>query len=102
MGDICKAARAAVESLEMRPVMFETEPAGGEDSWRALLDRVARGRVWRAGPARVSPTEEEFNEARERGIELLAVVQQVDRHELAQQEFIARVRGSWEDGHFAP
>ncbi len=111
MGDTRKAARSAVDSLEMRPVMFETEPAAGEDSRRALLDRVATCDVLllllgaeygEPGQRGVSPTEEEFNEARERGIEVLALVQRVEEREPAQQAFIQRVRGTWEQGHFAP
>jgi Domain of unknown function (DUF4062) len=40
MATIRAAARAAVESLDMRPVMFETQPASAEGSRRALLDQV--------------------------------------------------------------
>src|SRR3954447_22637786 len=106
MAAIRQAARAAVESLEMRPVMFETEPARDEASRRALLDQVAAsdalilllGAEYGEPVARgVSPTEEEFNEARERGIPVLALLQRVER-EPAQEEFVRRVRGGWEDG----
>jgi len=38
MAGIRQAVRAAVDSLDMRPVMFETEPARDEASRRALLD----------------------------------------------------------------
>ena len=41
MAAIRQAVRAAVDSLDMRPVMFETEPARDEASRRALLDEVA-------------------------------------------------------------
>ena len=57
-----QAARDAIDSLGMRPVMFETEPASAQDSRRALLDRIpycdalglfdqpeARGRCRRVG-----------------------------------------------------
>ena len=110
MAAIRAAARAAVESLEMRPVMFETEPARDEASRRALLDQVAAsdavvlllGAEYGEPVGRgVSPTEEEFNEARERGIPVLALVQRGDR-EPEQEAFIRRVRGDWEQGRFAP
>src|SRR5687768_18294927 len=96
MAVIRQAVRAAVESLDMRPVMFETEPARDEASRRALLDQVAKsdvvvlllGAKYGEPVARgVSPTEEEFNEARDRGIPVLVLVQRIDR-EPAQEEFV--------------
>src|SRR5258708_5956401 len=81
-----QAARRAVEALEMRPVMFETGAASAMDSRRTLLDRVAScdavllllgAEYGEAGKRGVSPTEEEFNEARERGLPVLALVQDV-------------------------
>lgn len=110
IGAIREAARHAVESLGMRPVMFETTPASNQSPRRLLLDRVADcdvlllllGAEYGEPVARgVSPTEEEFNEAREHGVPVLAVMQNVAR-EPAQDEFIRRVRGSWEGGKFAP
>lgn len=110
MGAIRQAARAAIESLDMRPVMFESEPARDEASRRALLDQVAAsdavvlllGASYGEPVGRgVSPTEEEFNEARERGIPVLALVQRGE-HEPEQEAFIRRVRGDWEQGRFAP
>jgi hypothetical protein len=110
MAGIRQAVRAAVDSLDMRPVMFEIEPARDEASRRALLDQVAAcdvlvlllGTEYGEPVGRgVSPTEEEFNEARERGIPVLALVQSVER-EPAQEEFVRRVRGGWEQGLFAP
>ena len=106
MGAIRKAARAAVESLEMVPVMFETGAATDEASRRALLDRVAAsdamvlllGAEYGEPLSRgMSPTEEEFNEARERGIAVLALVQNVERGP-EQEAFLQRVRGEWERG----
>src|SRR5690242_10053465 len=88
MAAIRQAVRVAIESLDMRPVMFETEPARDEASRRALLDRVAAsdvlilllGAEYGEPVARgVSPTEEEFDEARDRGISVLALVQRVER-----------------------
>lgn len=106
MGPIREAARAAVQSLDMHPVSFETGAASDENSRRALLDRVAQSDAvvlllgadyGESGTRGVSPTEEEFNEARERGIPVLALVQNVAR-EPAQEEFLSRLRGRWEEG----
>ncbi|MGH2904518.1 MAG: DUF4062 domain-containing protein [Solirubrobacteraceae bacterium] len=107
---IRRAARAAAESLEMRPVMFETASASREGSRRALLDELARcdllllllgaeyGKRTERG---VSATEDEFNEAVGRGIPVIALVQQVTRA-AEQEEFVSRVRGTWSEGRFAP
>jgi hypothetical protein len=106
-----QAARDAIDSLGMRPVMFETEPASTQDSRRALLDRIPRcdalllilGAEYGEPAGRgVSPTEEEFQEAVRNGIPVLAIVQEGVERERAQQEFINRVRGTWEEGRFAP
>jgi hypothetical protein len=106
-----QAARDAVDSLGMRPVMFETEPASTQDSRRALLDRIPHcdalllilGAEYGESAARgVSPTEEEFQEAVRHGVPVLAIVQEGVEREPAQQEFINRVRGTWEEGRFAP
>ena len=50
----------------------------------------------------MSPTEEEFQEAARRGVPGLAIVQEGVAREPARQEFIHRVRGTWEEGRFAP
>jgi hypothetical protein len=106
MGAIRQAARAAVESLDMHPVMFESGAAAEESSRRALLDRVAScdalvlllgAEYGEPGTRGMSPTEEEFDEARERAIPVLALVQKVDR-EPAQEDFMRRVRGKWDTG----
>jgi hypothetical protein len=106
-----EAARDAVDSLGMRPVMFETEPASTQDSRRALLDRIPQcdalllilGAEYGEAAARgVSPTEEEFQEAVRHGVPVLAIVQEGIEREPAQQEFINGVRGTWEEGRFAP
>ncbi len=105
-GAIREAARRAVEALDMHPVMFETGAASDDASRRALLDRVAScdavilllgAEYGEVGHRGVSPTEEEFNEARERGIPVLALVQNTTR-EPAQEDFLWRVRGDWEKG----
>lgn len=109
MGAIRTAARAAVESLDMRAIMFETQPASAEGSRRALLDQVGTcdallllvgAEYGEPGERGVSPTEEEFQQARDRGVDVLPLVQEgVDRVP-AEQEFLARVRGTWEQGNF--
>jgi hypothetical protein len=106
MGSIRQAARRAVEALEMYPVMFETGPPSDEGSRRALLDRVASadalllllgGEYGEAGGRGMSPTEEEFSQAVETGVPVLALVQDTPR-EPAQDAFLRRVRGGWEQG----
>jgi Domain of unknown function (DUF4062) len=110
MAHMRAAARAAVESLQMRPVMFESAPASRDDSRRALLDALGRCDVvllllgaeyGERSEHGVSATEDEFNEALARGIPVIALVQNVERT-AEQDDFVARVRGSWSDGHFAP
>ena len=109
MAAVRAAARAAVESLDMRPVMFETQPASAEGSRRALLDQVGTcdallllvgAEYGEPGERGISPTEEEFQQARDRGVDVLALVQEGVDREPAQQAFLARVRGSWEQGNF--
>jgi len=102
--------RAAVESLQMRPVMFETTPASRDDSRRALLDELGGcdvvllllGAEYGERTERgVSATEDEFNEATGRGIPVIALVQEIPRSP-EQDEFVGRVRGTWSEGRFAP
>ena len=111
MSAVRSEARDAVESLGMRPVMFETSPAADENSRRVLLDRIADcdavvlllGAQYGEGAARgMSPTEEEFDQATRAGIPVIALVQEGVDREPAQQRFVDRVRGSWESGRFAP
>lgn len=111
MGDIRRSAKAAVESLAMQPVMFETEGANEHDSRRALLALIPGcdayllllgAQYGEPGDSGLSPTEEEFEEALSSGRPILALVQIGVDPEQRQQQFIARVRGTWEDGHFAP
>jgi Domain of unknown function (DUF4062) len=111
MATFRRAARDAIDSLGMRPVMFETEPPSAQDSRRALLDRIPQcdalllilGAEYGEPAARgASPTEEEFQEAVHHGVPVLAIVQDGVEREAAQKEFINRVRGTWEEGRFAP
>lgn len=110
MAAIRASAAEAVQSLQMRAVMFETTPASREDSRRALLDELARcdivllllGADYGERTERgVSATEDELNEAQERGIPVIALVQKLARS-AEQEAFVSRVRGTWSDGHFAP
>jgi uncharacterized protein DUF4062 len=111
MAGISQGVRSAVESLGMYPVMFETQPASDQNSRRALLDRIPTCDAYllllgaeygEPGQSGVSPTEEEFEEALQSGLAILALVQEGVDREPRQQEFVNRVRGTWEEGHFAP
>jgi hypothetical protein len=111
MAAIRQGARSAVESLGMYPVMFETRPASDQNSRRALLDQIPSCDAYLLllgaeygdpGQSGVSPTEEEFEEALQSGLPILALVQEGVDREPRQQEFVNRVRGTWEEGHFAP
>jgi hypothetical protein len=110
MAAVRTAARAGIESLQMRPVMFETAPASRDDSRRALLDELGRcdivvlllGEEYGERTERgVSATEDEFNEAVAKSIPVIALVQDIERSP-EQDAFVARVRGTWSDGRFAP
>lgn len=111
MAAIRKGARSAVESLGMYPVMFETRPASDQNSRRALLDQIPSCDAYllllgaeygEPGQSGLSPTEEEFEESPHSGLPILALVQEGVDREPRQQEFVNRVRGTWEEGHFAP
>lgn len=102
-------AKQAVESLGMTPVMFETMPPGVEDSRRELLDRLADCDVvvlllgaeyGQSGTRGMSPTEEEFEHASTNGVPVLTLVQDGVERDEAQANFLARVRGTWEQGSF--
>jgi hypothetical protein len=110
MAAIRASARAAVESLQMHPVMFETAPASREDPRRALLDELAGceivvlllGAEYGEPTERgVSAAEDEFKEATERGMPVIALIQEGVRSP-EQEAFVRRVRGTWSDGRFAP
>lgn len=111
MAAIRQGARSAVESLGMYPVMFETQPASDKNSRRALLEQIPSCDAYLLllgaeygdpGQSGLSPTEEEFEEALQGGLPILALVQEGVDREPRQQEFVNRVRGTWEEGHFAP
>jgi Domain of unknown function (DUF4062) len=111
MAAIRQGGRSAVESLGMYPVMFETQPASDRNSRRALLDQIPSCDAYllllgaeygEPGHSGVSPTEEEFEEALRSGLAILGLVQEGGDREPRQQEFVSRVRGTWEEGRFAP
>jgi hypothetical protein len=104
--DVRAAARAGVESFGLRPVMAETVGAAHASPQRALLDRVGESDVLvllvgpRYGARQVSglsATEEEFDEARRRGKQIL-VLRQEGELEPEQQQFLDRATGGWEAG----
>jgi len=108
---IRRAAVEAVESFGLRAVAAETTGASDESSRRTLLDQIGRcdalllllgGEYGTPGARGRSPVEEEFDEAVRLGIPVLALVQEGVQREPAQQAFVARVRGSWEQGRYAP
>jgi hypothetical protein len=105
-GEVRAAARRGVESLDLRAVMAETVGAVAASPQRALLDRVAESDalVLLFGPqygarqaSGFSATEEEFDEARRRGMPIL-VLRQEGELEPEQQAFLDRATGGWEDG----
>jgi hypothetical protein len=108
--DVREAVRAATESLGKLPIMAEGTGASADPSKRTLLDRVAEADVFllligprygKRGESGFSPTEDEFNEARRLTKPILVLIQEGER-DAEQEEFIRRVRGTWEQGHFAP
>ena len=103
------AARDAIESLGLRPVMAETAPASPDASRQALLPLVEQadavvlilgaryGYITESGR---SPTEDEFRHAAALGKPVFAFVQKGVEREPQQEEFVARVGGAWEKGAF--
>lgn len=105
------AAKGAIESLDLRPVMAETAASSPDPSKVALLGQIDRcdvvvllmaGWYGYVGENGLSPTEDEYNHAVDEGKPVLAFVHEgVDREE-AQQAFVGRVRGKWErDGVYS-
>lgn len=102
-----QAAKSAVEALGMRPVMaedFGPKPYSSQVACREGVRQsdvyvgIAGNRYGFVGSSGISVTEEEFNEARQRGLPILWLIKDADR-ESAQQEFVDRVTG-YEEGHF--
>jgi hypothetical protein len=105
-GDVREAARKAVESLGMHPLMAETTGASEHSPRRALLDQVRDCNIFllllgpvygEPGQSGRSPTEEEYEEAVRLGKPILVLKQNVEM-EPEQQTFLERTRGSWEEG----
>jgi hypothetical protein len=101
-----RAAREAIESVRMQPIMAELGGASAQSAQRALLDEVARadvyllvlgGRYGTRGESGLSPTEEEFEEAVRRGIPIL-IMRQEGEMEPDQRQFLERAGGRWEEG----
>jgi hypothetical protein len=101
-----QVAREAVESMGMRPVMAEMAGARPQSPQHALLGEVADADIYllilgprygEPGASGVSPTEEEFEEAKRRTKPIVILRQDVAM-EPAQQEFLARAGGGWEEG----
>lgn len=103
------AARAAIESLQLTPLMFETQPSSAEPSKYALLPLVEKADVvvlilgprygWLM-PSGNSPTEDEYDHALKTSTPVLAFVQDGMEPEPEQKAFIDKVAGGWEEGHF--
>lgn len=109
MGQMRAQARAAIESLGMRPVMAETEPAAASDPLRTLLDRISDcdalilllgAEYGEPGGGGTSPVEEEFDQAVRNGVPVLVLEQEAVTRAEEQQAFVGRVRGNWEQGNF--
>lgn len=101
------AARRAVESLGMKPIMAEDFGAKPLSPQLACLEAVRNSDIYvgvlgaRHGfraDSGLSVTEEEFQEARRRGLSVLFFVQDVVR-EPEQQQFVQRIQG-YEQGYF--
>lgn len=105
--DVRAAAAAAIEGMGLHPLRSEQLSAEPTPSRRALLDRVAEAEYYlllvgeRYGGAgeETSPTEDEYNEAVRLGKPIFVLVQEVEL-EPAQQRFLDRIRGSWDEGSF--
>jgi hypothetical protein len=97
--DVREAARLAVETLRMRPLMAELEGGRPESPQRALLDVVGRCDIFLllVGPRYSRPTEDEFDEAVRLGKTILVLRQDVDL-EPEQHDFLERVAGGWSGG----
>ena len=101
------AARAAIESLSLQPVMSEDFGARPYSSEVACLEEVRTSDVYlgvfgaRYGyetPEGISVTEAEFNEARRAGRVIFCFVQNTQR-EAKQDEFVNRVK-NYSEGYF--
>jgi hypothetical protein len=102
------AAKEAIESVGMRPVMAETAGARPQSPQAAFLTEVAHADIYLLllgarygdpGASGLSPTEDEFEEAK-RGNKPIVILRQDVAMEPAQQAFLERAGGGWEEGVF--
>lgn len=93
------AARAAIESLSMRPLMAEIRGAADASPRRALLDLVAAADlvILIVGPRYSGPTEDEYDEAVRLGKSVFVLVQSTEREPEA-QAFLERITSGWSAG----
>lgn len=103
--DVRDQAAAAIESLGMAVLRAARAGASPRSPLDALLDEVRQAdlllllvgpRYGDRGQRGFSPTEDEYREAEQSGIPAIALVQDTER-DADQEEFLARLRGSWED-----
>ena len=101
-----QAAREAIESVGMRPVMAEIVGARPQSPRQALLAEVRAADVYllllgmrygQPGMSGSAPTEEEFEEAKRRNKPIIILRQEVVM-EPEQRDFLARATGGWEEG----
>jgi hypothetical protein len=104
--EIRQAAREAVQSVGMLPIMAELSGASSASAQRALLDDVARADIYllilgerygNPGASGLSPTDEEFEEAQRRRKPILVMRQDVAM-EPRQRKLLERAGGRWEEG----
>jgi hypothetical protein len=97
--EVRAAVRRAVESMGMRPLMAELAGASPASPQRALLDLVAQSDVFLlvVGPRHSDPTEQEFEEARRLGKQII-VLRQEGELEPEQKAFLDRAAGGWSGG----
>jgi hypothetical protein len=102
-----QAAKQAVEALDLRPVMAEDFGSKPHSPKTACLEGVRASDIYigivgpRYGyvtPKGASVTEEEFEEARKRGVPILWFVKKGDM-EAKQRDFVEQI-GNYEEGYF--
>lgn len=95
-----EAARRAIQLLDQHPVMAEDFGAKSYSPQTACLDHISRSDIYvgvfgqRYGDrvaSGLSPTEEEFNEARGRGLAMLCFIEEGTK-DADQQDFLGRIK----------
>lgn len=101
-----QAAREAIDSVGMRPVMAETAGARPLSPQHALLAEVRAADIYllilgarygERGESGLAPTEEEFEEAKRTDKPIIVLRQELVM-DIEQREFLSRVSGGWEEG----